>query len=833
MTSTVIDPVELVPGTSLTCWAMALPDGRLYPGTARPMPDKVDYRFRNGWVDTGDLPCREALKAELPVRTVARPEGPFEDVFAGLDGPDCDFSQFCFRPTLIARAFQTRLIVDRAGPARLRIATCGGVRLWLDEAPLAVFEPFERNSPRSIDITVDLPAGEGLLTLRLEDLHERDTTCFFALSYLDGPPARTRLPLAVDAGGLARAAHVLAGLRTAHVFHEAGQARLVADPAPDQPITLTVEGLGPFLRGGLSVAPDAAQRLEVTLGPDVPSAPIFDVANTPHGCLSIAVTAHVGAACLTRRLGTTNLPPGTELRGDLAERKAQAAALMMSGPGFEPTLALTLAIAGKRPDRLREIVEAALITIEERHDCSDFTILPLLRLWRDARSALSQPMQDRLRTAILTYRYWLTESGDDVMWFWSENHVLCFHVAQLVAGELFSDEVFANSGRTGGMLADEALSRLERWFASIEEDGLCEWNSAAYYPIDLLGLFTLYDMAPALAGKAAALMDQLFVMTGLHTSAGVPAGTQGRCYEKELLAGPSTELGSVAAIAFGGTFRPGYDRAAGLFCLSDYAPPPQASWLCSLEEGNWIEARYSQGLGAAGKLSLWKSATGQLSTVTDLGTGGQGHQAQVVDVQMAGHPMARLWINHPGELKVWGERRPSLLAGNHIMPRVAQYGSIALLVYDLDREWSDIGFTQLFAAPEAFDGQWEHAGWQIVSSGKGHAGVWCSRPLAGVDGLYRDALFRAHGMRTGWIVAMSLPGEDRAAFGQRLSGAAPEFDEAGRRVSVTAPDGRRLSLPFDAPLAVGGQDAPFDALQTTPYVGLKLSDLKDWRTLDV
>ena len=80
---------------------------------------------------------------------------------------------------------------------------------------------------------------------------------------------------------------------------------------------------------------------------------------------------------------------------------------------------------------------------------------------------------------------------------------------------------------------------------------------------------------------------------------------------------------------------------------------------------------------------------------------------------------------------------------------------------------------------------------------------------------------------------MSLPGEDRVAFGQRLAGAAPEFDEAGRRVSVTAPDGSRLSLSFDAPLSVDGQDAPFDALQTTPYVGVNGRDLKDWRTLDV
>ena len=41
-----------------------------WPGVARPMPDAVDYRFVNGWVATGDLPCREALRAALHGREI-------------------------------------------------------------------------------------------------------------------------------------------------------------------------------------------------------------------------------------------------------------------------------------------------------------------------------------------------------------------------------------------------------------------------------------------------------------------------------------------------------------------------------------------------------------------------------------------------------------------------------------------------------------------------------------------------------------------------------------------------------------------------------------------
>ena len=178
-----------------------------------------------------------------------------------------------------------------------------------------------------------------------------------------------------------------------------------------------------------------------------------------------------------------------------------------------------------------------------------------------------------MRAAFLGYRYWLDAPGNDVMWFWSENHVLCFHTAQLIAGTLFPDDIFPSHGKTGRDMAAEAEARLIRWFDAIDDDGLCEWNSAAYYPIDFLGLFTLHDMAPALRDRVRKVLDRIFVMTGLHTTGGVPAGSQGRAYEKEMLAGPATELGSVAAIAFGGDFRPGLDRAATLFCLSDYEPP--------------------------------------------------------------------------------------------------------------------------------------------------------------------------------------------------------------------------------------------------------------------
>jgi hypothetical protein len=81
------DWTTLAPGAPILRWAMAAPEETYFPGTPRPMPDRVDYRFETAkWTEVPALPCREALVAALPDRRIPRPEGPFPDLVIGLDG---------------------------------------------------------------------------------------------------------------------------------------------------------------------------------------------------------------------------------------------------------------------------------------------------------------------------------------------------------------------------------------------------------------------------------------------------------------------------------------------------------------------------------------------------------------------------------------------------------------------------------------------------------------------------------------------------------------------------------------------------------------------------
>lgn len=806
-------------GAAITMWSATAAEETVYPGVARPMPDRVDYRFRNGWVDTGDLPCREALKAALPDRIIDCPEGPFPQVVFAQDGDELDFSTFRHRPTLIRQAFQCALRAPVAGSVSFRLATCGGVRLWLNGKPVAVFEPYLRNTPSDTVVAFVVPAEQSTLTLMLEDLHERDTTNFFSVTRVGGAPVDVGLPKGCSPAEVMGAARFLAGLHPDAVFYETGAVRMIAGTRPEIAFAVDVDGPELFLRGGVRYDPNAARSTAFRAGSEHGPATVFTADSAVAGCNALHLTTEVGGARLTRSLGTTVLKEGVPLVGPLVARKAQAADEMARHAGFEPPVATLLALRGEKPDRVAAIVSDTLTTIEERHDCSDFSVLPLLRLWRDARDGLSPKLQRRMREAFLGYRYWLDEPGDDVMWFWSENHVLCFHTAQLIAGRLFPDDVFTNSGLSGRARADDAAARLDRWFASIAEHGLCEWNSAAYYPIDMLGLFTLHDLAPDFRERAAELLDRIFLMVALHTSGRVPAGSQGRCYEKELLAGPATELGAVAAVAFGTPFSPGHDRAAALFCLSDYEVPDHLDRYWRPGQGAHFEARYTQGLDHAGKLSLWKSADIQLSTAMTGQAGEKGHQANVIDVQASAHPMARLWINHPGELKAWGDRRPSLLAGNHVVPHVAQHGSTAVLLYDVDRPWTDIGFTQLFAPKGAFDLPVRVSEWWVFRAGDGAVALWCSATLEGVSGAYCGSVWRAHALRAAWVAAVAEPGETAQAFDARLRAHRPVFDAEHMVLHAAAADGTDLVVTFGGETRVGGKAVPFAPLSSVPHVG--------------
>ena len=428
----------LAVGQALSRWNLSDVEERYYPGEPAAMADRVDYRFINGWVATGDLPCRVALRQEVAGRSVALPDLTFGRVFLGT----VDLSEFCHRPTWRVCHAQCRIEVDRPQLLRFRVATVGGVHIWLGEDLAHRFEPFDRNVPHESAFGVEVSPGTHRLTVRFEDLHERDTRFGFRLELTEGQGVVAGIDCDADAAGLSDAAGVLDGLRLTRVLHLSGHAVLTSDALPETPRTV----FSAALPGGQGVLSQSHPELAVDL---------------PPGCPVTVFETEVGGVRLSRSLGTTVLPGSPPLSAErIRDRKAGLLARRACGTAIEGVLA---ALAdGTWSDREAAAFDTALTYVEERRDCADFRMMSLLWIWVRHRMDLGEGDRRRLSDAILGFRYWMDEPGDDVMWFWSENHVLCFHAAQYLAGHAFPEDRFAASGRVGREQAEIGRARLRK-----------------------------------------------------------------------------------------------------------------------------------------------------------------------------------------------------------------------------------------------------------------------------------------------------------------------------------------------------------------------------------
>lgn len=810
----------VAPGETVTAWAMSPVEARLYPGEPALAEDRVSYRFVNGFVDVGDLPCRVALWRELKSRRVAfRHQFEIDGLYLPGFNRRVEFSGFWHRPTRLARWLKTELVPAHAGDYVFRLATCGGVRIWVDGVECAVFEPFRRNRESETEIRLPLKAGGSEVVVLTEELAERDALWYFELTSLGPDMLTAHLPVAISGATVGLLKDLAAEVRPEPLHVRDGRLRLrVERPAivdvtvrgriqpsvhmSDKPPLLDVQGL--LKAGSTTVELPGADGLA-------------------DGYHPLELTFSVGDNRVSRHIAfATFTAPFRDLSGrPLAERKALALDYAAAKGEMRIGRAIAILATGRSTDAtVQAIIADTLATIDERRDCSDFVMVPLLWLYADYRDDLPEATRHEIRRAVLDYRYWVDEPGNDVMWFWSENHVLCFHVSQYLAGRLLPEETFSCSGRRGSEQARLGEERLSKWFDSVERHGLAEWNSAAYYPIDFIGLLALEHLGEgAIKARARALLDRLMLMIGLHTLAGVPAGTMGRAYDKELRAGPLTELAPFATVAFGKGWLNDGVAALPMFCSGGYEPPAAACAVVEPEPDKALTAHYVQGHDEAARLALYKTAAVQLSSMVDGKPGGRGHQQHVVDLRFAADPFARAWINHPGEDDPWGSQRPSYWAGNGSLPRVAQYENVAMLLFDLG-ENARQPFTHAYVQTDAFDAVERFGNWIVLRAGRGFAGLSATRPIEAVTtGPGAGIEFRAEGLHCGWV---ALVGEgsspaDFAAFQDHLAGVSMSLDATGQLV-FDRPGSATLALDREHGLTVGGKSCDFPNRSLDPAI---------------
>lgn len=755
----------------------------------------IDYQFSNGAGPVGESFCRRVFRQTHAQRDIDPGSAlPCEEMTLPGESPSVSFSDFSHRPCHAQRWLRVTLFAPQEGAYAFRLGTCGGVRLWLGDTAVVCFTPFTRNKLQYQDVNLPLNAGENHLLIHLDELFERDTIFTLQMVYLDSPSLGISLP-GIDwesAQALIQFAH---GLRPRLAVNDHIVRIHCTLPAPEG-ITLHGE-----IRG---MGNDNFRPQSLEFGEVVPESGELALAlpreiGEAHYQLRLALKR--GPSLLTRSIGINVLPdvPAVTVAQTLAGRK-QEALRYTAAHGMDRTCRL-LAMMHLRDysPQSESLLISTLQRISGREDCSDFSLVPLLWIWRYHQGEhFPATLWRRVKSTILGYRYWLDELGCDVMWFWSENHALCFHTAQYLAGQCFPQERFIASGRYGHQQRDIAEERLHRWFDAIETHGFVEWNSAPYYPVDYIGLFALWQMAesPAIRARAGHCIDRLMLLSALHYQRGVAAGTMGRVYEKELLAGSLTELSAYGAVAWGqGT----YNRKCAslpMFCASDYTPPPMTQQYADMYQGE-LCAWYTCG---GGNIVVWKAPDVLLSSCVDHHVGQPGHQQHLVDLQFASSPEARIWINHPGESEPGGEKRPSFWAGNGVMPGVQQSENRVLMDWSIDDE-DALPWTHLHLPRAAFDRVIASDYARIVRAGNAFALILCSVPLYSIEeGLTAGRECRAMGRQVRWYIEAGY-GDDSA---------------------FAAFAARAITLTLDKPLSLTEPPLAFSALPVgEPHIILK------------
>ena len=745
----------LTPDSAIGHWRIGATAEARYDLPEMPMKGEMDPFFfltRDKNFIPHEYPCRTAFAAERGGRRPATP-GAFAPARAWLPfgSPRLDLSGFWFRPTHIATWAECVIRAAAAGTARLRLRTCGGAVLFVNGAEAGWMAPYRRNAETAAEFEVALVAGDNPVQVFFDDLAERDARHYIELDWLDGPAAEAGIPTPCDTALAQSVEAALAAMHFDAPAYTGGEVALVL-PAPlpaAAEAAIRVEGdfMSHHPQGLARALPAGAARLVIDRAENLPG-------DFRH--FIVTLTAEGFAATRTFGVEVCDLAAQGVAPASLPARIDEALGWVATRAEPDSVAALARLAQGMAGAETEAMIDATLPAIEDCWDCADFALVPLL--WARIRfaDALSAPLRDRIDAAILNYRYWMDEPGNDVQWYFSENHALLFHTSAYLAGGLLAGETFRRSGRTGAAQSAVGRERVRAWLDHFEQWEMAEFNSAPYFPIDLKGLTALYALAPDAdirerAGRGVARLVEVVANSAHH---GVITAAQGRSYEHTLRAGRTLELSAITRMLWGaGQFGARFHCLPGLaLALRDHGLvlDPALAERASLAAGEQ-EWAFAQGEGRFAALYHAKTPDWALGSAAAYRWFDWGYQETLVHARLGRNPDAQVWINHPGEVIHSGYGRPSYWGGSASVPRVQQYRGLALVWFDGQPEQPD--FTHAWFPAAAFD-EVRHAG--ALAAGRAGTGAVLLRAAAPLQALAEGPTagceLRLPGRRGWWLL---------------------------------------------------------------------------------
>ncbi len=703
---------------------------------------------------------------EYPCRTVFAEayRGKRPDVRGAFDAarwwlpfgsPRVDLSGFWFRPTRLATWARTYIDAKQAGTARIRLGTCGGAVLFLDGAEIGWMAPYGRNLETKQEFELPLKAGLNEVTLFFDDLAERDARYFYQFDYVTGPVASVAVPVPVDGSVAESIETALEGMHLDRPAYFSGDITLLfAKPLPVAvDVNVAVEGDFMSRERFDHDFKLPAGASDLNLGP---------AENAPADFRHFRITLDAGGFVAARPLGVEICHAERQGKAPaaLSDRIRETLDAISEHSERDTVRAFARLASGRAGADTDAMIEEILPSIEDCHDCADFSLVPLIWSRTVWGMDINEKTRARIDGAILNYRYWMDEPGNDVQWYFSENHALLFHTSCYLAGHLLPEATFVRSGRKGAEQSKIGAARVRAWLDHFEHWEMAEFNSAPYFPIDLKGLTALAALSPDkdIADRAMAGIVRLCEIVARSAHHGMVTAAQGRSYEHTLCAGRSLELSGVARLLWGKGW---YGRRVhalpqmavllrdhglvvpdALLAIADHRRPAHQEW------------RFAQGQDRFAALYHYKGEHYAMGSAVHYRWKDWGYQETVLHLRIGEKPEAAIWINHPGEIIQLGYGRPSYWGGCGTVPRVQQYRGLAVVDFAVHEDQPE--FSHAWFPQAEFDESRIAGNKALARQGRGVAVLIASDALEAVtEGPSAGAEVRIAGRNTRWIVRLA------------------------------------------------------------------------------
>lgn len=787
----------------------------------------------NEWLDKGfaihENPCRKEFvkkrDGNIPELLLLEGDDTYEEIQVfgqsrkprmyfpfGNIGYDASFFYKC--PTYIRTYCYVDLWMPDQEDTELEIETCGGVTIWNNHVLVTDYIPFTRNLVKRTTVVIHLEKGCNHLVVCLDDLAERDTDYYFRLRYQGTQIPKMVLPLPEnsDAGKIKRYESILENLYFTKESYSEGKisllipTELVDQNNSDELQVFLPSNSGDILQMLVTSGMTVKGGIHFPLLPEEKKLAIADVQDILPGYKDFLFRMQDGEVGINRNIGCQIVWKKLQQKGSekIEERRKEFLDILCEYGADNIYKVAAMFQTETDIQKAEQILLKMLGGVNAREDCSDFCFIVILYIYKKFYKDLSETARKEIEKAAVNYRYWIDEPGDDVMWFFSENHALLFHICQYLAGSYFPKQVFTNSGRIGQEVKQHGEELLNEWFDAFFEEFVTEWNSNAYIPIDVHGfgfLYNLTDKDTPLHEKAKKALDMVAYSITMNAHKGVVMTSFGRTYEKELKGNDNTGITTLLYILYNAGHLNCDGAGSIALAVSDYTAPEEYRENINPKE-NMIFMN-TQGYERHVNLYLYKNQDVVLSTAVQYKPFKKGYQEHIV--QAAIDSTAQAFVNHPGEVQPYGTGRPNFWAGNGELPLAVQDKDLAVMVYRISKE-NRIDFTHAYMPLGEFEAYILESDLAAAEKDEAYIGVkalnGCQLVEKGVTA-YRELV--SEGRNNVWVICVGAKSEyrDLKKFVAHLKNITIQDD--GDHVAVT--DGARvLDVNIDGTFTVNGEE---------------------------